>query len=114
MILNVVEGVPVEALIDTGASVSVINHELCSRLRKITTTYDGPTLLADQGAAIRPTAICTARISIDRLLHYVELAFAKFVSPAAHNGRGVSFNGVRLQLLLAPRSPQDRHGLFTS
>lgn len=36
--------------------------------------YDGPTLLAAQGAAIRPTAMCTARISIDGFLHYVQFA----------------------------------------
>ena len=81
MVSVLVEGVYVDALIDTGACLSVIDRSLCSRLRKVTTPYDGPTLFAAQGDAIRPSAMCTARVFIDGLLHYVQFAV---LSSCAH------------------------------
>lgn len=76
-----VQGVPVDALVDTGATISVIHADLCSRLRKVTTPYDGPTLVAAQGDPVRPSALCTARVLIDDILHHIQLAV---LSPCAH------------------------------
>lgn len=67
-----VQGVPVDALVDTGATISVIHADLCSRLRKVTTPYDGPTLVAAQGDTVRPSALCTARVVIDDIRHHIQ------------------------------------------
>lgn len=56
MIRVYVEGVPVDALVDTGAALSVMNAHLCSRLKKVMTPYDGLTLVAAEGNTIRPSA----------------------------------------------------------
>lgn len=76
-----IEGVWVDALVDTGASVSVIHADLCSRLRKVTTPYDGPALRGANGVMIRPSGFCTARVSIDGIRHHIQFAV---LSPCAH------------------------------
>lgn len=76
-----VEGVHVEALVDTGATLSVMHSDLCRRLRKVTTPYDGPALVAAQGKTIRPSAFCTVRVSIDGIVHYIQFAV---LSPCSH------------------------------
>lgn len=70
----IVEGVRVEALVDTGACVSIIRRDLCSRLWKVTAPYDGPTLLSAQGDTITPSAMCTTRVYIDGILHHIQFA----------------------------------------
>lgn len=74
LLLVEVEGLRIEALVDTGASVSVISAQLCSRLRKVRTPYSGPSLCGANGDAIRPSGYCTVRVTIDGLLHYVQCA----------------------------------------
>lgn len=75
------EGVFVDALIDTGAAISVIDRELCFRLRKVQTPYAGPMLCGANDSPIRPTGLCTARILIDGIRHHIQLAV---LSSCAH------------------------------
>lgn len=69
-----VEGVQTEALVDTGASLSVISTDLCSRLRKVKTPYDGPPLRCANAVRIQPSGVCTARVFIDGILHHIQFA----------------------------------------
>lgn len=69
-----VEGVCIDALVDTGASVSVISAQLSSRLRKVRTPYTGPSLRGANGDKIRPSGYCTVRVMIDGLLHHIQCA----------------------------------------
>lgn len=80
--LNVlIEGTRVEALVDTGASISIMHEDLCSRLRKVKTPYVGPALRGANEAAIKPSGYCTARVLIDGIRHHIQFAI---LSPCAH------------------------------
>lgn len=68
------EGVPVEALVDTGAAISIIRADFCSRLRKVMTPYCGPSLRAATNAVLRPIAQCTVRVFIDGIRHHIVFA----------------------------------------
>lgn len=68
------EGVCIDAPVDTGASVSVISAQLSSRLRKVRTPYTGPSLRGANGDKIRPSGYCTVRVMIDGLLHHIHCA----------------------------------------
>lgn len=70
-----------EALVDTGASISVIHADLCSRLRKVKTPYGGPYLHGANNQDIRPSAYCTVRVLIGELHHSIQCAV---LSPCAH------------------------------
>lgn len=74
MLLVIVQGVRVWALIDTGATISVMRADLCSRLRKVKTPYLGSSLIGANGAIIRPLAQCTARVFIDGIRHHITFA----------------------------------------
>lgn len=76
-----VEGIFVNALVDTGASVSVIHADLCSRLRKVKTPYTGPSLCNANGVVLQPSAQCTVRVFIDGSRHHVPCAV---LTPCAH------------------------------
>lgn len=52
-----VQGIRAEALVDTGASISIIHTDLCSRLRKVRTPYVGPSLHGANETAIKPVAL---------------------------------------------------------
>lgn len=82
MLSVLVEGVRVDALIDTGASISVISMELCARLRKVRTPYSGPSLYGANSSMIKPSGQCTVRISTGQLRHHVQCAV---LSPCAHH-----------------------------
>lgn len=58
-----VDGMPVRALVDTGATISVISAKLCSRLHKVLTPALSHVKVADGGT---PTisGMCTARVTI--------------------------------------------------
>lgn len=77
----VVEGIPVEALVDTGASISIIHADLCSRLRKVRTPYVGPALRGADKNAIQPSGQCTARVFIEGIRHHILFAV---LAPCAH------------------------------
>lgn len=77
-----VEGVQVEALVDTGASISVIHADLCSRLGKVKTPYVGPCLRGANEHDIKPSAYCTVRVVIGGLRHHIQCAV---LSPCAHD-----------------------------
>lgn len=81
MLLVYVEGVQLLALVDTGASISVIHADLCTRLRKVKTPYMGSSLIGANGTNIRPSAQCTARVFIDGIRHHITFAV---LSPCAH------------------------------
>lgn len=70
----VVEGIDVEALVDTGASISIIREDVCSKLRKVRTTYPGPSLRGANNAIIQPSGLRTARVSIAGIRHHIQLA----------------------------------------
>lgn len=70
-----------EALVDTGASISVIHADLCYRLRKVKTRYGGPNLHGANNQDIRPSAYCTVRVLIGELRHSIQCAV---LSPCAH------------------------------
>lgn len=72
MLYVTVEGAPASALIDTGAAVSVLRSDLCSRLRKVKTPYLGPILRGANNALIHPDGQCTARVLIDGIRHHIE------------------------------------------
>lgn len=74
MLLVIVQGVRVWALIDTGATISVMRADLCSRLRKVKTPYLESSLIGANGAIIRPLAQCTARVFIDGIRHHITFA----------------------------------------
>lgn len=63
-----------EALIDTGASVSVIHHELCSRLRKVTTPPMMDLALAGVGSFGALARYVLTRRDISRLAPFVRSA----------------------------------------
>lgn len=63
----VIDGYDVTALVDTGADYSVMSGELCRRLRKVTTQWDGPDIRTAGGHLVRPIGRCTARIEINGL-----------------------------------------------
>lgn len=67
-----VEGVRTEALVDTGAALSVISMDLCSRLRKVKTPYCGPPLRCANAVLVQPSGVCTARVFIDGILHHIQ------------------------------------------
>lgn len=79
MLSVLVEGVCVEALVDTGASISVISADLCSRLRKVKTPYLGPSLCGANGMTIQPSGYCTVRIIIEELRHHIMCAILPLV-----------------------------------
>lgn len=72
MLVVIVEGLYVEALIDTGAAYSVMHFSLCSHLRKVLTPYIGPPLRGANGTLMKPTGQCTARVLIDNQRHHIE------------------------------------------
>lgn len=69
-----VEGIIIDALVDTGASISVIDGNLCSKLRKVRTPYTGPSLCSANQGAIEPTGFCTVRVFIDGIRHHIQCA----------------------------------------
>lgn len=82
MMSVVIEGIQVEALGNTGATIFVIIANLCLRLRKVKTPYSGPCLRGANDNDIQPTAYCTVRISIERIRHSIQCAV---ISPCAHD-----------------------------
>lgn len=58
-----IDGVPVNALIDTGAHISVMSAQLRSRLRKVLTPALSHVRVADGGTSA-VAGMCTARVSI--------------------------------------------------
>lgn len=76
-----VEGIQVEALVDTGASISVIHADLCSRLRKVKTPYTGHCLRGANGNDITPLGYCTVRVLIGEVRHHIQCAV---LFPCAH------------------------------
>lgn len=72
MIDIVIDGLHVQALVDTGAAVSVIRADLCNRLRKVTTPFVGRPFRAVGEQNIVPTGVCTARIVIQEICYCVE------------------------------------------
>lgn len=75
-----VEGSSVKAIVDSGASISVIHSDLCSQLRKVTTPYTGLVLHGANGVTIKPRRYCTAIVFIDGIRHHMQLAV---LSPCA-------------------------------
>lgn len=73
MVDIVIDGFHVQALVDTGAAVSVIRADLCNRLRKVTTPFVGRPFRAVGAQNIVPTGVCTARIIIQEICYCVEL-----------------------------------------
>lgn len=73
MLSVTIEGIPVQALVDTGATTSVLRSDLCSRLRKVRTPYVGPVLRGANNVLIQPDGQCTARVSIDGIRHHIEM-----------------------------------------
>lgn len=67
-----VEGVIVDALMDTGASISVVDENLCLQLRKVKTPYTGPSLCNANQGVIEPTGYCTVRAFIDGIRHHIQ------------------------------------------
>ena len=59
-----IDGHDVSALVDTGADYSVLSGKLSRRLRKVTTTWDGPQIRTAGGHLITPVGRCTARVEI--------------------------------------------------
>lgn len=82
MLSVVVEGIQVEPLVDTGATIFVIIANLCSRLRKVKTPYSGPCLRGANDNDIQPTAYCTVRVSIEGIRHSIQCAV---ISQCAHD-----------------------------
>lgn len=76
------EGIFLQALVDTGASISVMRKDLCARLRKVKTPYFGPPLCSANGSLITPIASCTARVLIGEDRHHIEFAV---LSECAHD-----------------------------
>lgn len=66
---------------DTGAAISVIDRELCHRLRKVQTPYVGPVLCGANENRIYPIGQCTVRVLIDGIRHHIQLAV---LSSCAH------------------------------
>lgn len=73
-----VESVSVDALVDSGATISVIHRELCFRLQKVQTPH---IVCGTNDAPIYPTGQCTARVLIDGIRHHVQLTV---LSTCAH------------------------------
>ncbi|XP_077508039.1 uncharacterized protein LOC144119243 [Amblyomma americanum] len=67
-----VEGVPVHALIDTGAAVSIISRNLCRKLKEVTMPLSEISLRTASADPIRPLAACTARLIIQGLSYTIE------------------------------------------
>lgn len=74
MLLVSVEGVRLLALINTGATISVMSADLCSRLQKVKMPYVGSSLIGANGAIIWPSAQCTARVFSDGIRHPIKFA----------------------------------------
>lgn len=67
-----IEGIPVQALIDTGAAVSVLSEALCRKLRKVTIPLSGLSLRTATAHHVNPSMTCTARLIIQGVLYVVE------------------------------------------
>lgn len=59
-----VDDVPVQALIDTGAQVSVMRSDLRSRLRKVLTPAESPAVRVANGSTTAVMGMCAARVTI--------------------------------------------------
>lgn len=59
-----VDNVPVTALIDTGAHLSIMSAPLRRRLQKIMTPSTTQTIRVADGGAVQVIGMCTARVSI--------------------------------------------------
>lgn len=59
-----VDGVPVTALIDTGAHVSVMSAQLRHRLKKVLTPAPSPVLRVADGGTPAVIGMCPARVSV--------------------------------------------------
>lgn len=68
-----VEGRRTQALVDTGAAVSVISAYFCRTLRKVMTPLGGFSLRTASAHHIQALAACTARVTIQGLLYIIEL-----------------------------------------
>ena len=77
-----IDGVAVQALVDTGAAVSVLSGELCRKLKKITIPLSDVSLRTATAHHIQPSVACTARLVIQNVLYAVE--FVVF-SPCSHD-----------------------------
>lgn len=60
-----VDGRNVTALIDTGADYSVLSGSFADRIKKVTTTWDGPQIRTAGGHLITPSGRCTARLTVN-------------------------------------------------
>lgn len=60
-----IDGLDVVALIDTGADYSVMSGSFASKLKKVTTRWDGPHIRTAGGHLVTPSGMCTSRVTID-------------------------------------------------
>lgn len=67
-----VEGLRTLALVDTGATISVISQKLCRSLRKVTTPPTALSLSTASAQRIHPIAACTAKVIIGDVLYHIE------------------------------------------
>lgn len=59
-----IDGNPTSALVDTGATVSVISRRFCRQLRKVVTPSFGCVLQGAGRSLLNPVGTCTARVTI--------------------------------------------------
>ena len=60
-----IDGFDVVALVDTGADYSVMSGSFASKLRKVTTSWDGPHIRTAGGHLVTPSGTCTSRVTIN-------------------------------------------------
>lgn len=59
-----IDGHEVTALVDTGASYSIVSQRFADRLRKVKTPWDGPQIRTAGGHLMTPAGKCTAKVRI--------------------------------------------------
>lgn len=67
-----IEDLLIQALVDTGAAVSVMRYDLCRRLKKVTTPCTGLVLQTAGKQNLMPISRCTTRLSLGGVFHVVE------------------------------------------
>lgn len=110
-----IDGVPVRALIDTGAQVSVMSSHLCRRLRKVLTPAPTAVLRVADGGTPPIIGLCTARVTISG--HHTPVLFTVLDNCPHEVILGLDFlsdhsalidcatSVVQLELPLSPESP---------
>lgn len=72
-LLTVVVGpLVLDALIDTGAAVSVVRQDVCQRLKSVRTPFGGQTLQGAGAHMLTPQSYTTLRITVAGVLHVVQ------------------------------------------